>query len=124
VPRTTAAAAAVGFGGRPERPRLRLISWRPLKKNTLRGFLACELPSGLRIFDLPVHLSRNGPWTTLPGKPLLDRDGRQKTDINGKPAFAAVLQWRDKDLSVRFSAAVIAALLEKHPDALGDGGAP
>jgi hypothetical protein len=30
---------------------MRLVSWKPLARNSLRGFVSIELPSGLRIAD-------------------------------------------------------------------------
>jgi hypothetical protein len=101
----------------PERPRMRLLSWKPLVKGPLRGFATLELPIGLKLIDCPVLVGPAGPWAGLPSKPLLDRDGRQKID-NGKRAFEPVLEWRDRALSDRFSAAVVALVLAAHPDAL------
>jgi hypothetical protein len=45
------AATAVGFCGRPDRPRMRLVSCKPVTKGNLRGFAIVELPIGLTIFD-------------------------------------------------------------------------
>jgi hypothetical protein len=55
----------------PDRPRLRLISFKPLTKGALRGFAHVELPSGLRITDCPVLISNGKTWATLPSKPVL-----------------------------------------------------
>ena len=101
-----------------------LLSWRPFIKNSLRGFAEVELPSGLRISDIPVLVGRNGPWASLPSKPILDRDGAQKRDANGKPQYAPILAWRDRELSDRFSAAVIELVRAANPGALDDAGAP
>jgi hypothetical protein len=49
------------------------------------------------------------------------RAGR-KTDANGKPAFAAILEWRSRELGDRFSEIVIAAIRRIHPGALDEGG--
>jgi hypothetical protein len=113
-------ATAIGFGGKPAPRQLRLITWKPLpfRKGALCGFASVELPNGLRILDMPVLAGRNGPWAALPAKPELDRDGRRRIDINGKPTWAPVLEWRTRELGDRFSEAVIAAVRLAHADDL------
>jgi hypothetical protein len=106
----------------PDRPRLRLISFKPLTKGALRGFANVELPNGLRITDCPVLTSSGKAWATLPSKPVLDRDGKH-VEVSGKKQYSPILEWRDRDLSDRFSTAIIELVRAKHPDALG-GGAP
>ena len=102
--------------------RMQLVEWRPLVKNSLRGFATVALPCGLKIRDIPVLLGRNGPWASLPNKPLLDNNGQQKRDANGKPAYVAILEWRDREVSDRFSSAVVELIRSQHPDAFGEGG--
>jgi hypothetical protein len=97
---------------------MRLVSWKPLAKNSLRGFATIELPIGLKISDIPVLVSHGKAWASLPSKPQLDKDGQHKRDVNGKPAYAPILEWRDRDLSDRFSAAVIDLIRASHPEAL------
>jgi hypothetical protein len=53
---------------------------------------------------------------------VLDRDGRQ-VKPDGKPQYAAVLKWRDRDLNDRFSTAVVELVRQDYPDAL-NGEAP
>jgi hypothetical protein len=101
------------------RPTLRLLSFRPMVKGALRGFATIELPIGLRVRDVPILVGRNGAWANLPAKPLLE-NGQQKLDANNKPAYVAVLEWADRDLSDRFSEAVVRLVREKHPKALDE----
>jgi hypothetical protein len=101
---------------------MRLISWKPLVKNSLRGFATVELPIGLRISDIPVLISHGKTWATLPSKPQIDKDGQHRRDPNGKPAYSPILEWRDRDLQDRFSGAVVDLIRAEHPDAL-DGDA-
>ena len=82
-----------------ERPRLRLVSWRPVVKGALRGFVTVELPYGLRLIDCPVLAGKKGPWVGLPTKPQLDRDGHQRTDADGKAAYSPVVEWRNCEVS-------------------------
>jgi hypothetical protein len=113
-------ATAVGYGDRPAPRQLRLVSWQPYRKGPLRGFATIELPIGLKIFDVPVRTGINSLWAGLPAKPEIDRDGRRRTDPNGKPVYAQVLQWRNRELADRFSRAVVALVQQAHPDDLAD----
>jgi hypothetical protein len=97
--------------------RMRLVSFKSLAKGALRGFAHLELPNGLRITDCPVLTSNGKAWATLPSKPVLDRDGKH-VEVNGKRQYAPILEWKDRDLSTRFSAAVIELVQQQHPDAL------
>lgn len=120
---TRAPASAVGFGDRPERPRMRLLGFRPIRnKGKLLGVARIELPNGLRINDIPILSGKNGQSATLPARPMLDQEGRQKFDIRGKPQYAAFLEWRDRDLGRRFSDIVVGLVLKAHPGALDEGG--
>jgi hypothetical protein len=116
----TSTAEAAGFGGRPT-PRLRLIDWRPLSKNTMRGFVSVEMASGLVIHDAIVHAGKYGPWVALPGKPQLDQNGQPRRSPDGKLLYTSLLSWRSKPIADQFSRAVVSELLKVHPNAL-DGG--
>jgi hypothetical protein len=114
------AAIALGFRDQPAPRQLRLVSWQPFRKGPLRGFATVELPIGLKIFDVPIRTGVNGLWAGLPAKPEIDRDGRRKTDINGKPVYADVLRWRDRATADGFSQAVVALVRQAHADDLAD----
>jgi hypothetical protein len=104
---------------RPAQAELKLIEWRPVVKTSLRGFATVELTAvGLVIRDVVVLAGRNGPWASLPAKPQIDRDGRPKLGSNGRPAYSSILEWRDRELSDHFSAALVAAIRDRQPDAL------
>lgn len=76
-------AETATWGSKPPRPRMRLLVWKPLVKASLRGFADVELPSGLRIREVPVLHSNRKSWATLPSKPVLDREGWQ-VETNGE----------------------------------------
>jgi hypothetical protein len=102
--------------------RLAVVGFKPMRRNTLRGFVSVQFASGLRLFDRPVHVHPNGrSWVSLPGKPLLDEEGRHKRDANGKPAYVPMAERRDRATSDRFSEIVIGLLRERYSAAL-DGG--
>ena len=105
----------------PEKPRMRLISFRPIGKNGIAGFAAVELGIGLRLFDLPVFsCGQSRPWAALTRKPQLDRERRQRFDANGKPAFEPVAEWRDRQTADHFPAALIELVRAAHPDVFED----
>ena len=112
-----AAKAATWGGAPPSRPAMRLSGWRPLARNSLRGFGDIELPSGLRIREVAVLSSNRQCWATLPSKPVLDRNGRH-VETNGKKQFAAILEWRSRELADGFSAKIIELVHQVHPGAL------
>jgi len=92
-------------GARDDRPRLRLISFRPFQKNSLIGFATVELPIGLRITDVLVLTSRGKAWASPAQQPVLGADGKQ-AEVGGKRQYANILEWRDRNLSDGFTRAV------------------
>ena len=36
-------------------PPVTIADWKPLQRNTLRGFLTARLPSGMNLHDVSVH---------------------------------------------------------------------
>lgn len=99
------------------RPRMR--KWHSVRRKNLVGFVSIELDNGLRLFDLPVFATGSeGHWVALPRKPRLDRERRQRLDINGQPEFEPIGEWRDRSMADAFSRAVLAELIRVHPDAL------
>jgi len=104
----------------PAPKRMRPISFKPLVKNSLRGFATVELPIGLKISDIPVLVSNGKAWAALPSKPVVDKDGQHKRDVNGKPQYGTLFEWAYRDLSDRFSQTVIALVRAEHPAALDD----
>lgn len=99
-----------------DRPRLRVSEFRPVIKNTLRGFCVIELPSGLRIHDVAVHQRNGTEWASFPAVPQLE--GGVHRAVDGKPQYKRVLEWTTRALTDRFSAAVCAALRREYPGSL------
>lgn len=114
--------AAAHAAGKPPPRKMRLLSWRALRKGSLLGFATFELPAGLIIEDVAILTSNGRTWVNLPAKPQLDKEGQHRRDENGKPLYVPILRWRDRDLSDRFGEAVIALVRELHPGALDSGG--
>lgn len=103
----------------PARPGLVVADWRPLLKNTLRGFATVTLPNGLTISEIAVHVKDQRSWASFPGKPLTGRDGTPLLDPGtGKQRYSVLLSWPDRPTANRFSGAVIDAVEAKHPGAV------
>jgi hypothetical protein len=112
------------WGPRPDaadRPKMRLLDFRPVVKGALRAFARIELPPGLYIPDAMVFTSQGKSWAALPSKPALDADGRQKRDADGKLQYLPAVQWKNRELQERFSAALIQLVREQFPGALDEG---
>ena len=96
--------------------RLRLISF----KGSMRGLVSVEPPIGLRLLDCPMMIGSNRAlWVALPARPVLDRKGRHSKP-NGRAQYTKMVEWRDRELSDRFSAAVLALIHQAHPHALDE----
>lgn len=103
--------------GADDRPRMKLLSFKPIGKAGLAGFAVIELSIGLRIADVPVFVTgQSGPWAGLPRRPVLDRDRRQRIGADGRPAFEPICEWNDREASNRFSAAVVELVRAAHPE--------
>jgi hypothetical protein len=101
-------------------PRTRLKSWRPLRRNSLRGFASIALPSGLDIDDVTVHVAGGRAWASLPARPMVDSAGQALRDDRGKLQYVTILRWRDRGLADRFSAVVVELVREAHPEAFAE----
>jgi hypothetical protein len=86
--------------------------WRPLERNTLRGFVKLMLePSGLVLNDCAVHRRDDREWIGLPGKPQVDRDGQLRKDpATGKICYTPAIEIPDKNARERFQRAAVAAV--------------
>lgn len=94
-----------------------LLAWKPLPRNSLRGFAKVRLGKSMIINDVAVHCSHGRRWAQLPAKPLVLSDGQVKRDQNGKMTYVPLVEWTDREASDRFSEAVISAVEREHPGA-------
>ncbi len=99
---------------------MRLGSWKPAARGRLRGFATVELPIGLKLTDCAVFVGANGAWVSLPVKPQLYRQGRQRKGADSKPSYVPILEWRSRDLAERWSKSVFDLVRQRRPAALGD----
>jgi hypothetical protein len=108
-------------------PTFKLADFRPVTKNTLRGFVSGCLDFGdglvLELADLTVHWRDGKSWLGWPARPLIDRDGQVMRDGAGKVRYSAPLvRPADRGVAARLEAAILAAVRRAHPDALGGEG--
>jgi hypothetical protein len=87
---------------------MRLLSWRPFVKGSLREFATV------------LHERDGKRWVSLPSKPQIDSEGRQRKDpATGKPLWTPVVEIPGRAERERFQAAALAAI-----DVLLDRGKP
>lgn len=94
---------------------LSLLDWRPLKKNSLRGFATVRIGKALKVSDVSVHCSNGKRWASLPSKPQINKEGVVLKDDSGKVKYLPIVSWTDAESGDRFSEAVIAAVEAAHP---------
>jgi hypothetical protein len=114
----------------PERAKLMtklgvsVIEFKPVNRNTLVGFANVRIAEmRLTIRDVAIHEKAGERWAQLPARPQLDREG-VAIRREGKVQYAMLLEWDDAATRAAFSRAVIAALLEREPNAFRRIAAP
>jgi hypothetical protein len=109
------------------KPKLRIISGKPIVKGALRFVGTVGLPIGdgeLKITGVMAFSSHRKSWANLPSTPVLDRNGAHKTDETGKKVYAPLVEWSSKELRARFSAAVVDLVKQQFPNAFDDESPP
>ena len=102
-----------------------LLSWKPLRRNSLRGFAKVRIGRALILHDVTLHSAEGKRWASVPSKPQLDTSGTALRDDRGKIKYAPVVEWLDREARDAFSEGVIAAVEREHPGATaGDDAAP
>ena len=120
-PRALAGAAEAGIGlttACPETTSRRgttsaiitASEWRPLERNTLKGFLTLALPSGLTLRECSLHEKDGLRWVGLPGRPQIDAMGRHRSDPAGKRFYLPIVEIPDRGQRERFQRAALAAV--------------
>jgi hypothetical protein len=102
--------------------------FRPLRRNSLLGFLAgrLDLDNGLafELADLAVHARDGHYWIGWPAKPLIDRDGQVLRDeSSGKARYSPpLIRPADRNIAAKVEGAILDALRRAQPEALGGEG--
>jgi hypothetical protein len=98
------------------RPGLHLLEFRPVRKNSLRGFATVRLANGL-INDLGGGETGGRQWALLPSKAMIDRYGELIRDFGGKPRYSPVVDWASREVRDAFSRRVVELIRRADPEA-------
>jgi hypothetical protein len=80
-------------------------NWRPLEKNTLRGFVDLELPDpGLVIRSVCLHAKAGSRWVAMPARPWIDESGTRQ--------WTQIVEFANPDARRAFQAAALRAIDE------------
>lgn len=96
---------------------LALVAFRPVRRNTLRGFAKVQLRNGLIIDDVYIGEKDGRSWAWLPSKMMAGRDGKPMLDKEGKTRYQPIVAWATDALQDEFSRRMSALVREKHPEA-------
>jgi hypothetical protein len=92
--------------------------FRPVLKNTLRGFASVAFPSGMIVEEVSLHVSEGRAWASAPARPMLNATGTAMLDEHGKPRWKPFIRFRDRATRDTWSDLVIAAVRQTYPEAL------
>jgi hypothetical protein len=95
---------------------MRLLKWIPKRQGALRGFADLELPNGLRIYGCPVLFSHGRAWATFPARPQIGSNG-QVIKVDNKTQYTRLIEWSNRGVADRFSAAVVSLVRVSKPEA-------
>jgi len=90
--------------------QIQIRNWKPMQKNTLRGFFTLELPSGMVIHNVMLQEKGDSRWITFPSKEYTDRAGQKQ--------FDRFIEFTDRNIADRFRDLVLAALDDHFQEAM------
>jgi len=88
---------------------MKVLDFRPVDKNTLKGFFTLELPSGLLIHDMCLHEKNSKRWVSFPARPYTAKDGTEK--------WARIVDIPDRDRWGQFNRQALDAVAKFQPPA-------
>jgi len=83
---------------------MKIKRWKEYEKNTLRGFVDVELPSGMILKSMTWHQKDDSEWIGLPAKEYIKDDGSK--------SYSNLVDFKDRNLYYAFCDQVIGALKE------------
>jgi hypothetical protein len=104
-----------------DRPKMRLLDWKPCVQGALLGRAAVLLPNGLVVSDIGIFSKNDRRWAQLPAEMMRDGDGQPLKDERGKARYRSAIKWSSRELQDGFSAALV-ALIEAEHGGLNGGG--
>jgi hypothetical protein len=103
--------------------RVKALAWRPLRRNSLAGFVKVQAASGLIFNEVAVHQVGSRVWCSPPSRPWL-RDGALVLDEAGKPRWQPLIEFATHGVRSSWSRQIVRALVEAFPDALPQADVP
>ena len=87
------------------------IAWKPIERNTLRGFADLWVRAARMNFrGCALHEKDGRRWIQLPARPQLDKDRQLVRDDAGKVQYARILDFDSREVADRFNAAALKAI--------------
>jgi hypothetical protein len=100
---------------------VRCVGWRPLRRNTLRGFATVKIEEmRLAVHSVAVHEKNGKAWAQLPSQQWI-KDGAHVKGDDGKPQYSPLFEFDTSAVRAAFSDAVIRAVLAYDQRALECG---
>ena len=100
-------------------PPPRLLDWRPVRKNTLRGFAKVQFSSGLTIGEIAVHRHGSRVWAQPPARPWIE-DDQLVRDERGRVRYQPLISFATHGVQSSWSRQVIRAVRAGVPGELPD----
>jgi hypothetical protein len=79
-----------------------ISDWKPLTKNTLRGFFSASLPSGMILRSVMLHEKGEARWIGLPA--------REWTNDRGEKQFSKLIEFSNREVADKFRDTMLEAL--------------
>jgi hypothetical protein len=91
---------------------VRCLAWRPLCRNTLRGFATVKIEElRLAFHEVAIHQKNDRAWAQLPSQPWI-KDGTLVRGDDGKVRYQPLHEFDNAAIRNAFSDAVVRAVLE------------
>jgi hypothetical protein len=83
--------------------RVEILEWKSFEKNTLRGFVTAQMPSGVIFRGLMVHMKGDVRWISFPSREYTDK-------TSGARRYAPFVDFTSREKQTHFCGLVLGAL--------------
>ena len=97
---------------------MKIVEFNVVNAGALRGFADVILPSGMMLHRRAIFAKDDRLWAAPPSKQVIGRDGTVQRTAAGKTRYEPTVSFVDRATQERWSAAVIVALRQQHPEVL------
>jgi hypothetical protein len=100
--------------------RMKLLGFKRVRKDALRGFAEVQFPNGMIIPDVPVYRETTGRLRAqIPGKIQFNSATSEVIRTpRGKPAYTPCFRFSSKRLDQAFNERVVELVIDHDPEAL------